>query len=65
MVSVYCPRLAVLLAERVKLGAKTPNVDVVVALNVPEVPVMVTVYCPSGAVLLAVSVKLLELVVGF
>ena len=52
-------------AESVKLGAWTPKLNVVVALSLPEVPVMVTVYCPSGAVLLAVSVKLLELVVGF
>ena len=38
---------------------------VVLAVSVPEVPVMVTVYCPRVAVLLAVSVSTLEPVVGF
>jgi hypothetical protein len=35
---------------------------VVVAVNVPEVPVMVTVEVPAAAVLLAVSVSTLEVV---
>jgi hypothetical protein len=38
---------------------------VVVALNVPEVPVMVTVAVPVTAVLLAVRVSVLALAVGF
>lgn len=39
--------------------------NVVVAVRLPEVPVMVTVYCPGEAVLLAVNVNVLELVAGF
>ena len=43
-------------AQSVKLGAYTPRVRVVVALNEPEVPVIVSVYCPTGAVLLNMAV---------
>jgi hypothetical protein len=40
-------------------------VIVVLAVCVPEVPVMVTGYCPRAAVLLAVNVIVLLPVVGF
>ena len=36
-----------------------------VAVCVPEVPVIVRVYCPTAAVLLAVNVNVLVPVVGF
>jgi len=52
----------------VKLGeaaALTVSEIVVVAVRLPEVPVMVTVAVPVVAVLLAVSVSVLVLVVGF
>ena len=52
-------------AQSVKLGAYTPRVRVVVALNEPEVPVIVSVYCPTGAVLLAVRINELVPDVGF
>lgn len=45
--------------------ALTVRAIVVVAVTVPEVPVMVTVAPPVAAVLLAVSVSTLVLVVGF
>ena len=51
--------------EIVKLGAYTVRVSVVLAVSVPEVPVMVTVFGPIAAVLAAVNVTLLEFVVGF
>jgi hypothetical protein len=40
-------------------------VKVVVAVSVPEVPVMVTVDCPIAAEAPAVNVNVLEPVVGF
>jgi hypothetical protein len=49
----------------VKVGATTPSETVVVAVWVPQVPVMVSVNCPMAAALLAVSVRLLSEVVGF
>ena len=51
--------------ERVKVGAYTPSVRVVVADRLPEVPVIVSVFVPGAAVLLAVNVSRLEPVVGF
>ena len=45
--------------------ASTVNVSVVLALKLPEVPVMVTVAVPSFAVLLAVRVSVLVEVAGF
>ena len=36
----------------------------VVAVRLPEVPVITSVYCPSAAVLLAVNVSVLDPVVG-
>jgi hypothetical protein len=52
-------------ALRVKLGGGlTVSVTVVVAVNVPEVPVIVTVAAPVAAELLAVSVSTLLPVVG-
>jgi hypothetical protein len=47
------------------LGPLTVSVTVVVALKLPEVPVIVTVALPFFAVLLAVSVSVLEEVAGF
>jgi hypothetical protein len=44
--------------------AVTVSAMVVVAVSVPEVPVMVTVELPNVAVLLAVNVSTLVLVVG-
>ena len=53
-------------AARVKLpDASTVNVSVVVALRLPDVPVMVTVAVPTFAALLAVRVKTLDEVAGF
>lgn len=55
-------------AESVKLGfvfVVTVNAIVVVAVNVPDVPVIVTVDEPVAAVLLAVNVSTLVPVVGF
>ena len=49
----------------VKLGGTTVRARVVIAVRVPDVPVMVTVAAPAVAVLLAVSVSTLELVAGF
>lgn len=46
--------------ERVKLGAYTPRVRVVVAVKVPDVPVIVSVLEPTLAELLTVSVRMLE-----
>jgi len=40
-------------------------VRVVVAVRLPETPVIVTLYCPTLAELLAESVRVLVLVVGF
>lgn len=54
-------------AETLKAGDVvefTVSETVVVALRLPEVPVMVTVAAPVVAVLLAVSVKVLVEVVG-
>jgi len=48
----------------VKVGAYTPNVRFVVAVMLPDVPVIVRVYCPSAAVLLATNVNVLFPVVG-
>ena len=48
-----------LLADSVKAGAKTPKERVVVAVSLPDVPVMVSEYWPTVAELLAVSVKTL------
>jgi hypothetical protein len=53
-------------AASVKLGAGlTVSATLVVALRLPEVPLMVTVAVPVLAVLLAVSVSTLLPVVGF
>src|SRR5580700_475669 len=55
-------------APIVKFGvavAVTVRAIVVVAVKLPDVPVMVTVAVPVVAVLLAVSVRTLEPVVGF
>jgi hypothetical protein len=51
----------------VKLGVKETTVSVMVVLAVvlPEVPVMVTVASPAVAVLVAVNVSTLVAVVGF
>ena len=46
-------------------NASTVNVSVVVALRLPEVPVIVTVAVPAFAVLLAVRVSVLVEVAGF
>lgn len=51
-------------SERVKLGAATVAVKVLLALIVPDVPVTVTLYCPTAAVLLAVNVSTLDPAVG-
>ena len=53
-------------AESVKVGTPMVTAKVVVAVWLPEVPVMVTLYCPRLAELLAVNVSaLLYPVVGF
>ena len=52
-------------AESVKVGAKTPKGRVVVAVRLPDVPVMVKEYWPMVAELLAVSVSKLYPDVGF
>jgi hypothetical protein len=49
----------------VNVGTNTPRLRVVVAVWVPDVPVIVSVYWPTGAEPLAVSVRLLFPVVGF
>jgi hypothetical protein len=46
-------------------GAVTPRAIVVVAVRLPEVPVMVTVLVPAAAALVAVKVTTLEAVAGF
>ena len=51
-------------AESVNVGAYTPMVSVVVAVSVPEVPVMVSVYGPTATELDAASVSVLLPVVG-
>ena len=51
--------------ETVKLGAETVKPRVVVAVRLPDVPVMVSNVNPTLAVLFAVSVRLLKPVVGF
>jgi hypothetical protein len=51
--------------ESVNVGTKTPKVSVVVAVWVPDVPVIVNVYCPTGTELLALSVSTLLDDVGF
>ena len=65
MLKLPWPSSSLPASHRVKLGAYTPRLNVVVALNEPEVPVIVKVYCPTGAVLLAVSVSTLYPIVGF
>ncbi len=47
------------------VGTYTPRVRVVVAVRLPDLPVMVNVYCPTGAELLAASVNWLLPEVGF
>jgi hypothetical protein len=49
----------------VKLGAETVRVRGVLAVTVPDVPVMVNVVVPTVAVLLAVRVSMLVPTVGF
>ncbi len=44
-------------AVRVKVGTYTPSVMLVVAVWVPETPVMVSGYCPVLAALVAANVK--------
>jgi hypothetical protein len=51
-------------AESVKVGAYTPRARVVVAVRLPDVPVIVNVLGPRLAVLLAVRVNVLVFVVG-
>jgi hypothetical protein len=51
--------------ERLKLGAWTATVMLVVAVTLPEVPVTVKAVVPDGAELLAVSVSTLVPDVGF
>ncbi len=51
--------------ESVKLGLVTVNATVVLAVRLPEVPLIVTVDVPTVAELLAVSVSTLDAVVGF
>lgn len=46
------------------VGTYTARVSVVVAVRVPEVPVMVSGYCPAAIELDAVKVSVLLLVVG-
>jgi hypothetical protein len=50
-------------ADKRNVGAKTPSVKVVDAVNAPDVPVIVTVLWPVAAVLLATKVKVEKLVV--
>ena len=50
--------------ESVKVGVYTPRVRFVVALRLPEVPVMVSVLVPTLTVRLDVSVRVLKLVAG-
>ena len=52
-------------ADSVKVGAYTLRVRVVVAVRLPEVPVIVSVLAPRAAVLLAVKMSVLVFVVGF
>lgn len=52
-------------ADRVKVGVWMARVRVVVAVRLPEVPVIVTAVFPDAAVLLAVRVSTLVLDVGF
>jgi len=49
----------------VKLGEWIPSERVVVAVRLPEVPVIVSVVVPTLAELLAVNVSMLLPVVGF
>ncbi len=51
--------------ESVKLGLVTVNATVVLAVRLPEVPLIVTGDVPTVAELLAVSVSTLDPVVGF
>jgi hypothetical protein len=51
--------------ESVKLGAYMPRLTVVVAVKLPEVPVIVSVFVAGAAELLAVNVSMLLPVVGF
>jgi hypothetical protein len=51
--------------ESVNPGVWTPRVSVVVAVRLPDVPVIVMVLVPRPAELLAVSVSVLYPVVGF
>ena len=50
--------------DKVKLGAETVTAVVVLAVKLPEVPVIVRVEVPGLAELLAVRVSMLEPVVG-
>ena len=53
-------------ADKLKLGAVfTVRLSVVVAVRVPDAPLIVTAKVPVAAVALAVSVKVLVEVVGF
>jgi len=52
-------------AERAKVGAWTATLMLVVAVTVPEVPVMATVVVLGGAEAVAVSVSTLVVDVGF
>ena len=52
-------------AASVKLGACTAAVTLVLAVNVPEVPVMVIAWLAEGAELVAVSVRTDDPVAGF
>ena len=49
----------------VKVGTPMVTAKVVVAVCLPEAPVMVALYCPRVAELLAVKVTVLFPVVGF
>src|ERR1700722_9925025 len=51
--------------ESVKFGLVTVNATVVLAVRLPEVPLIVTVDVPAVAELLAVSVSTLDPVAGF
>ena len=51
--------------ESVKLGLVTVNATVVLAVRLPEVPLIVIVDVPAAAELLAVSVSTLDAVAGF
>jgi hypothetical protein len=59
------PTFTIAELESVKLGAYMPRLRVVVAVRLPEVPVIVTVVVPGVAELPAVNVKTLVPVVGF